>query len=118
MNEQCWFIYGFRRENTWYGFLRHHSVGGPASVNFNWKKAANPLIIGFFHSHPSGMINPSNRDDRTMGAWVRSEGRSLICGIFSDDEKAAYLYYKGLNGITYTYLDVKLIGNIFIGKWG
>jgi len=94
MNEQCWFIRGIQVHSHFIGILKYHSEGSPEHVSFDWTKATGSKTLGFYHSHPSGVINPSPRDDRTMKAWVISEGRSFICGIFCDGKARTFLYRK------------------------
>ncbi len=49
-------------------------------------------VVGFYHTHPSGMSAPSQRDHRTMRAWVSSFGKSLLCLIEADKKVRAYHY--------------------------
>lgn len=56
------------------------------------REEANGDVIGFYHTHPSGMPRPSQRDDRTMHAWVGSFGKPLLCAIEAEGKAAAYLY--------------------------
>jgi proteasome lid subunit RPN8/RPN11 len=49
-------------------------------------------VVGFYHTHPSGLPEPSQRDNRTMRAWVGSFGKPLLCLIESDRQIAAYQY--------------------------
>lgn len=92
MSEKCWFIYGKKIGPYWIGFLKYHSKGSIASVGFNWSLAADPNIMGFFHSHPGGSAEPSIRDDKTMCAWIKAEGRPLLCGIFGCQNKKCFIY--------------------------
>lgn len=71
--------------------------GEPASVEFDhdWileREETKGDVVGFYHSHPSGMPNPSERDHRTMRAWVASFGKPLLCLIEADGNVAAYNY--------------------------
>jgi hypothetical protein len=95
MNEQCWFIYGIRFRNKLWGVLKYHSEGSSCQVKFDWAKAVGK-VIGFYHSHPSGFTGPSSRDDRTMKAWVISEGKPMVCGIFCDGKYRTFLYQRGV----------------------
>jgi proteasome lid subunit RPN8/RPN11 len=49
-------------------------------------------VVGFYHTHPAGPPEPSQRDVRTMRAWVSSFGKPLLCLIESDGELAAYRF--------------------------
>jgi proteasome lid subunit RPN8/RPN11 len=71
--------------------------GEPASVEFDaaWTLAREESkgdVVGFYHTHPSGPPNPSQRDLKTMRAWVGSFGKPLLCLIESDGELAAYRF--------------------------
>lgn len=112
--EECWFIYGMKIGPCWVGRLKYHSRGTVASVDFDWSKAANVTIIGFYHSHPGGRPSPSTRDDRTMSAWVRAEGRPLLCGIFSNNLQQCFVYKRGpIGDISCDRINSKIIGNTF-----
>jgi hypothetical protein len=122
MNEQCWFIHGIRTPLGFMGVLRYHSEGSSYRVKFNWEKAVGK-VIGFYHSHPSGFSDPSTRDDRTMSAWVISEGQPMICGIFCDGRQKTFLYQKGIDGrivwpgIVCREIPVKVGAHMAIGRW-
>jgi proteasome lid subunit RPN8/RPN11 len=71
--------------------------GEPSSVGFdaNWvlrREESKGDVVGFFHTHPSGMPGPSERDNRTMQAWVGSFGKPLLCVIEADRRVVAYQY--------------------------
>jgi proteasome lid subunit RPN8/RPN11 len=72
-------------------------MGTPVAVSFDAKWALhreelNGDIIGFYHTHPSGMPDPSGRDHRTMNAWVAALGKPLLCIIEADNTPHAYQY--------------------------
>jgi hypothetical protein len=92
--EKCWIIRGFKTKKHYFGVLFYQGEGGLSSVEFDWRKATSKNIIGFYHTHPSGIETPSNRDDRTMGALVRAEGRPLLCGILTDHTNNCYIYKR------------------------
>jgi hypothetical protein len=93
--EQCWFLYGIRLGRLYLGFLRYHSEGTAASVDFDWEKALSPLQMGWFHSHPGvKFLTPSSRDNKTMRGWVKARAKPLLCGIFCQGEQKCYCYYK------------------------
>ena len=95
--EKCWFIYGIKIKNFYIGFVLKHSNGVAAGVEFDWEKIYNSkYIIGFFHTHPNGMLNYSDTDYRTMNAWVSCLWRNLICGIWNEErsKNICYLFKK------------------------
>ena len=71
--------------------------GSPADVEFDadWvldREETRGDVVGFYHTHPSGQPNPSERDLRTMRAWAGSFGKPLLCLIQSDAALAAYQF--------------------------
>ncbi len=77
--------------------LRQTRTGGPASVDFDWawvieREEQYGDILGFYHTHPSGLARPSRRDVRTMHAWVSCMGKPLLCVIESDANLNAYVF--------------------------
>lgn len=93
--EHCWFLYGIRIKNRFWGFLKFEAIGTSASVGFNWKKGMSRFCLGWLHTHPSeyGTI-PSDVDERTMRSWVKALGRPMICGIACDEEVTWYDYNR------------------------
>ncbi|HNT77942.1 MAG TPA: Mov34/MPN/PAD-1 family protein [Anaerolineae bacterium] len=97
MNEEAAILTGWRRGRLWYGRLRQRAVGLPTEVAFDWgwalaREERHGDVLGFYHTHPAGFPTPSERDVRTMRAWVSSLGKPLLCVIASGDELAAYLF--------------------------
>jgi len=80
--EECWFIYGFKFLNLYIGFLKYHSTGSAAEVDFDWEKVlASKNLIGWCHSHPDNFEVTSEEDNKTMRSWVRALEKPLICCI-------------------------------------
>lgn len=80
MSEEIAVLIGQRRGHVWYGRLRQRQVGEPASVEFDWawvleREERQGDVIGFYHTHPSGLTTPSERDLRTMRAWAGCFGK-------------------------------------------
>lgn len=95
--ERCWMLVGRRQGPFWYARRVQRSVGKPTSVAFDadWalaREEAKGDLVGFYHTHPSGLATPSVRDDRTMAAWVACFGKPLLCVIEADDRPRAYMY--------------------------
>ncbi len=96
-HERCWTLLGRRQGPFWHACRRRPTQGGPASVAFDpaWvieREESRGDVIGFYHTHPGGMPGPSQRDHRTMRAWVGSFGKPLLCLIEADGVVNAYLY--------------------------
>ena len=92
--EKCWILIGKRYKNRYVGLLHYQGEGDPSSVDFDWRKSTSKNVLGFYHTHPSGLQTPSTRDDRTMGALVRAEGRPLLCGILTNNSNNCYVYKR------------------------
>jgi hypothetical protein len=72
-------------------------VGDPGSVAFDWswvlaREEGRGDILGFFHTHPVGATLPSQRDVRTLRAWVSCLGKPLLCLIAGGDALDGYLF--------------------------
>jgi proteasome lid subunit RPN8/RPN11 len=97
MNEICYVLIGHRRRGIWHGRLRQRQMGSPASVEFDWawvmeREERYGDVAGFLHTHPAGLATPSQRDLRTMRAWVSCFGKPLLCLIESGDQLSAHLF--------------------------
>ena len=95
--EECWTLVGRRQGSFWYARRMRATRGEPSSVEFdsNWaldREESKGDVVGFFHTHPSGSTDPSQRDLKTMRAWVSSLGKPLLCVIAGDDHLAAYRF--------------------------
>ena len=94
--ETCWFIYGFKIKRVYFGIMVKQSTGGPASVDFDWRKVfrQRKALIGFFHTHPDGVDDLSQIDHRTMRGWVTALGKPLLCGIKESGQTQMIFYHK------------------------
>lgn len=120
LNEECWIIYGKRYCKWIYGKLVYESTGGPGSVDFDWDKVIRNRnkIIGFNHTHPSNVIDPSSLDDMTMTGWVKALGKPLLCGIKSRVQKF-YLYKRGKDQIVGCFeVPFMILNNRILAKIG
>lgn len=96
-NEACWVLIGRRRGRVWHARLATYSVGRPTTVEFD---AASVLereelrgdVVGFCHTHPSSPAIPSERDLKTMRAWVSAFGKPLLCLIDGIDGLRGYRF--------------------------
>ena len=96
-SEEVAVLVGQRRGRIWHGRLRQRQVGKPASVEFDWRwvlarEERRGDVIGFYHTHPSGLPQPSQRDVRTMRAWVGCFGKPLLCVIESAGLLTGYVF--------------------------
>lgn len=99
-NEISYILVGEKRNNIWLAKMHWYTKGSPTSVTFDWQRVMTREekhgdVVGFFHSHPKGFKNPSNRDDKTMDAWVTCFGKPLICAIEESGVINAWLYRGG-----------------------
>jgi len=94
--EHCWFIYGITIGKFSIGILRYHSSGSEGEVEFSWKKAQNPNLIGWYHTHPGEkFLYPSSTDESTMRSWIKSINKPMLCGIFNGKNHVCFRYHKG-----------------------
>jgi proteasome lid subunit RPN8/RPN11 len=110
--ENCYFLLGIKILWLRIGRVIYHSQGSVASVDFDWEKVYDSRwLLGFYHTHPGNSINYSDRDRRTMRAWVSCRWRDLICGIWNEKrtERNCYLFTKDKK--------VRLIKDFFYGKF-
>jgi len=116
--EECWFIYGIKVKGTYIGFPVYHAAGTSGHVEFEWKKAMNPFLLGWVHTHPNDFgCNPSETDHSTMRGWVRGKGKPLLCAILCGNEQACYEYYRNSKGvISRNWVDMRMYFNLIIGK--
>ncbi len=97
VNEECYLILGQKRDQVWAGRLQLRSEGTPTSVSFDWaqvllREESFGDVLGFYHTHPSGIPLPSPRDVRTMKAWTTCFGKPLLCAIQSGELLGGYLF--------------------------
>ncbi len=96
-NEISYIITGKQQQNFWYGRLQQRQIGQPTSVEFDWlwvleREERRGDILGFYHTHPNALIRPSQRDIKTMRAWVSCLGKPLLCLLKSDLSLMAYIF--------------------------
>lgn len=95
--EQAAIIVGQQQRGLWYGRLRAWCRGTAAEVTFDWawglaREERYGDVIGFYHTHPAGCPWPSERDRRTLRAWVSCLGKPLLCVIASGEKLTAYRF--------------------------
>lgn len=119
--EKCWFLYGIQIGRFVIGFLKYDSQGEECFVEFDWKKGLAKFLIGWFHTHPTGVsLSPSSDDQKTMRSWVRTLEKPLVCGIMHENKKLkCYLFKRKTRSstdIVYQYMTWdKLFKNFYIG---
>lgn len=95
--EHCWILVGRRQGAFWHARRMQPTRGQVASVAFDGRWVLDREerlgdVVGFYHTHPGGPARPSDRDLRTMRAWVGSFGKPLVCVIESEGKLAAYRF--------------------------
>lgn len=73
------------------------------SVEFDYQKVYDREdtyhdVVGFFHTHPSGMNRMSGIDIETMNQWVKCLGKDLMCVIQTDKTISGWIFSKNNNG--------------------
>jgi hypothetical protein len=103
MKEIAYIITGERRGHFWYGRLQQRQMGQPTTVEFDWawtldREARRGDVLGFYHTHPGNLSQPSPRDIITMRAWVSCLGKPLLCIIKSQTRLVGYLFCTDEDG--------------------
>ncbi|GAH74745.1 unnamed protein product [marine sediment metagenome] len=94
--EICYIMLGKQGAYFNRGRLVKKVTGKPALVKFDgqWvleREEKKGDILGFWHTHPNGTLEPSKRDLKTMQAWISCFGKPLFCVIQNASHKTAYL---------------------------
>lgn len=94
-------LLGSGDDGRWTGRCLMLNRGDVASVEFDWnivleREEQHGDVVGFFHTHPSGLEQPSGRDRKTMRAWCDCFGKPLLCVIgglgSTGEEVRCYLF--------------------------
>lgn len=96
--EHSWVILGTRIKHVFSGVMLPQNIGTPVevTVDYDWilkREEQHKDVLGFFHTHPSFLSTPSERDDATMDSWVTCLGKDLISVIQGTDGVFAQLYW-------------------------
>lgn len=91
------FVSKKRGRRTTFRFIGRSYKGRPASVEFSWKRVMRREekyrdVAGFYHTHPRFSPAPSERDIKTMHAWVIAFGKPMLCAIRSGSIWGFYLF--------------------------
>ena len=94
--EVCSLLHGAFGARFWAALAEPLSSGTVDSVTFDpvyvQDQEVHGGMIGFHHTHPTFPAFPSDRDVRTMRAWVASAGHPLLCLITGTDGLRAWLF--------------------------
>ena len=95
--EECWTLVGARRGRIWAARRMQRAAGERSQVAFDgaWALAREEQrrdVVGFYHTHPPGLLRLSARDVRTMRAWCGAFGKPLVCVIESSGEVAGWVF--------------------------
>jgi len=121
--EECWLLYGLRIYTkfglSFIGFQKYHSSGDRTSVEMDFNKADNALVIGWYHSHPGvSNVKPSGTDNSTMRSWVKAVYKPYLCGIRCGTNSACYCYaVAGLNKEKVTIVKKSNVRIYFLGPF-
>jgi hypothetical protein len=130
--EECWFLYGYRISlqpfsdtMLFIGYQKYHAIGSAVRVEMDYSQAANPRVIGWYHTHPYPRgTAASATDNSTMRSWVKSMYRSYLCGIRCGYKSSCYCYsVDGINKkkctiVKKTKIDIQFFGNFFVSLVG
>lgn len=74
-------------------------------------------VVGFYHTHPSGLNRMSNIDIQTMIQWVNCLGKSLICAIETEEKLSAWLFYKENDEVVYREVVANTTNDVNYSFW-
>lgn len=74
-------------------------------------------IVGFYHTHPSGLNRMSSVDIQTMIQWVNCLGKSLICAIETEEQLNAWLFYKDDGKVIYRQVIANTNNDVNYSFW-
>lgn len=103
--------------------INFYTQENPVSVEFDYKAAFDREdkyndIVGFYHTHPSGMNRMSQIDIDTMTQWVKCLGKSLICVIETEEKKNGWLFSKDEAGnVSYREVHVSSVNDVNYDVW-
>lgn len=103
--------------------INFYTQENPVSVEFDYKAAFDREdryndIVGFYHTHPSGINRMSQIDIDTMIQWVSCLGKSLICIIETEEKKNGWLFSKDESGkISYREVHVSSANDVNYDIW-
>jgi proteasome lid subunit RPN8/RPN11 len=101
--EICFVLLGEFNNGICHAKLSWRRSGSHSSVQFDGNRVLDREekygdVVGFYHTHPEGFVQPSDRDVRTMGAWCFSFGKPLICAVGTSAGVQAWLFEPGIDG--------------------
>lgn len=120
-NEIYTAIVGWRIGSHWIGrgLTKTEAEGEPSLVSFDYemiydREDSKGDVLGFYHTHPNFVADPSTTDYKTMGTWTTSFGRPMLCMIEGTDGLKAHWFID--DETDHETLWVRKIGKWFIGK--
>jgi len=119
--EVCFVLLGQFNNGICHAKLSWRRSGSHASVQFDGNRVLEREerygdVVGFYHTHPDGFVQPSDRDVRTMGAWSFSFGKPLICAIGTSAGVQAWLFEPGADSEEQCARAAKFSGNWFVAS--
>lgn len=102
-NEEFYAIYGMWCGGYYFGRLENYRIGEPSQVGFSHNDVMKnrSRLIGFYHTHPSGIQLPSQTDYNTMMGWCAALGRNLLCAIEEGGGTLHMWWYSNKNDTWY-----------------
>jgi hypothetical protein len=94
-------LLGEYANGIWCTSMVWRTRGTEVSVNFDGKRVlareeSKGDVVGFYHTHPEGFLEPSGRDDRTMDAWCFCFGKPILCVIETRRGPNGWIYEYGV----------------------
>lgn len=91
----------------------HYTQENTASVEFDYQRVYDMEdqfhnVVGFYHTHPSGMNYMSQIDMETMSQWSKCLGKSLLCVIETKEKLNAWVALR--DGGDVVFKEVEIFG--------
>lgn len=102
--------------------IDHYTQVNPSSVQFDYasiykREDKYHDIVGFYHTHPSGMNCMSSIDIETMKQWVGCLGKSLVCLIETEEQINGWAFVKDGDEITHRPINVSTNNDVNYDIW-
>jgi hypothetical protein len=96
-------LLGEAKNGIWLAKLCWRKAGSQTCVHFDGarvlaREESHGDVVGFYHSHPEGFVEPSRRDDDTMSAWSFCFGKPLLAVVATSLGPRAWVYGAGRQG--------------------
>ncbi|MBI4863038.1 MAG: Mov34/MPN/PAD-1 family protein [Candidatus Riflebacteria bacterium] len=99
-SEVGWVLVGFQDDDLVVARRVMQASGAATSVRLDSARILSREekqgdVVGFWHTHPAGLIRESGQDRETLGAFCRSFGKSLVSIVETDGSASGWVHLPG-----------------------